>query len=385
MPRMGYGQRALIPLLVEHGVRTVVVPLHYLHDSPQLSLLPRRDRLGRVFDPCTQMRQIPQNLRAPRFRALAFGDNPQPYDPERSRLSDQELVELALGPLDAQRSRGGTLLLSTFHVAGPVGTRGREVELALAGVAVKHFREQRVDEPPPYAANGVRRELYVTIAIESNALMSAGARRALADAYLALGADGIWVKIANFHERAGPASIRAGGAFLAALREGGVPVVCCGPGQLYLALLSDEVSASIGLSESERFAAPKALCRARERGRTAGRTRMAYNSTLQRSFRVGSQEAKRAFALAGCDCGEHPPHRSPDGSTVARHAAVVRAREAHRALIGTCAQRRERLLAASADASWRAAEGELPGAQNVLGGYRALFDGIADAGAELAA
>jgi hypothetical protein len=300
-------------------------------------------------------------------------------------LSDRELIELALGPLDAQRSRGGTLLLSTFHVAGPMGTRGREVELALAGLAVKHFRDQRMDEPPPYAANEMRRELYATIAVELNALTSAGARRTLAEAYLALGADGIWVKIANFHERASPASIRAAGAFLAALQEGGVPVVCCGPGQLYLALLSGEISASIGLSANERFAAPKALRRARERGGTGGCTRMAYNSTLQRSFRVGSQEADRAFAVAGCDCGEHPSHRAPDGSTVARHAALLRAREAQEALIGTCAQRRERLLAASALASWRAADADLPRAQNVLEGHRALFEGFGDTGAELTA
>jgi hypothetical protein len=377
IPRLGRGQQALLPLLVAHGVRTVVAPLHYLRFSPQLSLLlPEQDGLGRVFDPCTHLRQLPWQDRGLHFRELPFGHDPEPYDPDRSRLSDQDLLALALGPLDAQRSRGATLMLSTFHLAGAVGTRGRDIELTLAGLAVRHFRGQRMDEPPPFATGASRRALYATVAVALDDLSSARSRRELADAYLELGADGIWVKIAGFNERASRTRIQAAGSFLGALREGAAPVVCCGPGQLYLALLAEGISASIGISEGERFLAPRPW-RAKGRGKPYGLTKVAYNATMHRSFQVGSPRADAVFAGAPCDCGEHEENRPPKGAQVARHAAVMRARQAGEALAGAREQRRERLLAAALRASRSAADASLPEAGAIHGHYRALFEGVA--------
>jgi hypothetical protein len=380
MPRLGYGQQALAPLLATQGIRTFVAPLYYLRDNPQLSLIPQR--LGQVLDPCTQLRQLPWRDRAPRFRELAFGNAPDPYDPDRAQLSDGDLLTLALGPLDDQRSRGATLMLSTFHLAGATGTRGRDVELALAGLAVEHFRGQRMDDPPPFSTSGVRRELYATVAVRLGDLSSARARRELADAYLALGADGIWVKIAELNERSSRASIRAAGLFLGALREGRVPVACCGPGQLHLPLLAEGISASIGIAEGERFAAPRPKRHAAGAGKMRGRTRMAYNAALHRSFRVGSTEADEAFAAAACDCGEHQRTQSPKGAAVARHAALLRARQADEAMQGSHAQRRERLRAAATAAARRADALGLPAPHAVLECYEALFEGLDRAAVE---
>lgn len=231
----------MLPLLAKAGVTTTVTPLYYLEHNPQLALLPA-DRMGRVLDPCTQLRQKPWGDRAKGFRALGFGNEPEPYEPDRARLTDRELIALALEPLDAQRSRGGTLLLTTFHVAGPADTRGRDIKLTLAGIAIEQFRRERMDELPPHSQTDIPREIFATLAIRVEDLISARGRRRLAEQYLSLNPDGYWVKIVGYHERASLRAIRAGSAFLSALREGGRPVGSCGPGQLHLALLADEIS-----------------------------------------------------------------------------------------------------------------------------------------------
>jgi hypothetical protein len=108
--------------------------------------------MGSVLDPCTQIRQKPWAERAEAFRSLQFGNDREPYDPDRAHLTEDQLRGLATTPIDAQRGRGGTIVLTTYHLAGPTGTRGRDVELLLAETGIKHFRQQRMAEPPPLAA-----------------------------------------------------------------------------------------------------------------------------------------------------------------------------------------------------------------------------------------
>ena len=108
----------------------------------------RGHQLGSVLDPCTQIRQKPWRDRAEGFRAQSFGNDAEPYEPDRARLSDEQLLRLALEPVDAQRGRGSTLMLTTFHVAGVMGTRGRDIELVFAGLGIEHFRRQHTEEPP---------------------------------------------------------------------------------------------------------------------------------------------------------------------------------------------------------------------------------------------
>jgi hypothetical protein len=383
IPRLGHGQQALIPLLRKHGVSIVVAPLYYLEHNSELSLVPTSNAMAKVLDPCTQMRQKPWAERPNAFRSLSFGNDPDSYDPERARMSDAEFLDLATGPLDLQRGRGATLMLSTFHLAGGWGTRGRDIELALAGLAVEHFRQQRIDEPPQFAAVPIRREIYATAALRLEDLMSPRARQALADAYLALGADGIWVKIADFHQRTALDGIRAGSAFLGALREGDLPIVSCGSGQLHLAMLADEISASIGLAESELFTLPATWDPRKQDGTRRGRRRMAYNSTLHCAFRVGSKEAKGAFAAARCGCAEHPPSKAPTGLLVARHAAILRSEQAAEALSGDRHDRREWLTGSAVFASWKAADAGMPDKHTAVARYHAVFEGL-DSGAQAA-
>src|ERR1700733_11785920 len=115
-----------------------------------------------------------------------------------------------------------------------MGTRGRALDLRIAQASIAHFRTQRMDEPPAYAANPTRREIFVTIAVPVALLRDPVVAAALADAYLALGADGLWVKLEGFNERAARVDVRAGGAFLARLRDGERPGVSCRHGRLPL-------------------------------------------------------------------------------------------------------------------------------------------------------
>lgn len=376
LPRLSQGQQALVPLLYQRGIRATVSPLYYAQHNPELSLLPTVHRMGNVLDPCTQIRQKPWSQRAAAFRALAFGNDPEPYLPDSAELTDEELVALATGPIDAARGRGGTILLTTFHLAGPIGTRGRDIELLLAELGIRHFREQRIDEPPPLAAVEVRREIYATIAVSLADLTSARARLALADAYLDLGADGLWVKIAGLHEKASDAGLRAAGAFFAALHESDKPVVSCGAGQLHLALLVEELSASIGIGESERFVIPSTWPTPEKGAKRRGRTRMAYHPKYHASFRVGSPEATAAFRQAPCTCGVHGASKPPTGLLVGDHAAILRAEQAAEALTGTTEERREWLLGSATKASWAADDAGITGRHTSLRKYEALFEGL---------
>lgn len=384
VPRLGYGQQGLVDLLAAHGVRLTVAPLYYMGHNPELSLLPSKRQMGTVLDPCSHLRQRPWQDRAESFKQLAYGNEAEVYEPDRAALTDAELVQLAVDPLDLQRGRGATLLLTTFHVAGAIGTRGRTVELLLAEAGIEHFRRQGIAEPPGFAAVNVRREIYATIAVSVKDLLSSAARHDLIDAYLALAPDGFWVKIGGFHERASMAAIRAGGAFLAGLRESGKPVVSCGAGQLHLGLLADEISASIGLAESERFVLPTVWKnKAKKDGKIPGRKRMAYHPKYQWSFRVGSDEAVRAFKQAPCDCELHPKTKAPIGLVVAQHAAVTRATQAAEALDGDREDRREWLIASAKKASWIAEDAKVGDKRMSAVRYEALFAGL-DAGDDVA-
>jgi hypothetical protein len=385
LPRLGYGQQGLVALLGARGIRTTVAPLYFLRDNPELTLIPSGGRMGAVLDPCTQLRQVAWAERPSAFRALSFGNDPEPYEPDSARLTDEDLLHLGVDPIDEARGRGGTLLLTTFHRAGGAGTRGRDIELLLAELGIAHFLAEGIRESPPFAAVDVSREIYAAVAVHVRDLSSPVARASLAEAYLALDPDGFWVKIEGFHERSSPEQIRNGASFLSALREGGKTVVSCGSGQLHLGLLAEDFSASIGLAENERFRVPAPWRKANKEGERRGRRRMAYHPKFHRSFRVDTEDALKAFATAPCECELHVSSAPPDGGKVAQHAAILRTDQAREALGGEREDRREWVLASSTMASWAAADADLPPEKfSATKSYEALFAGL-DAGRQVAA
>jgi len=374
IPRVSYGQQRLVSLLAAHGARCSVASLYFTQANPELALMPSAAGLGLVLDPSTHLRERPPAERAPSFRAHRWGDGPDAFDPDRSSISESELEELSIGPLELQRGRGATLMLTSYQVPGPCGTRGRDLELMCARAGIAHFRSERMDEPPEHAAVATRREIYATLAARIEDLLSPRVRHSLADAYLGLGADGVWVKLLGFHEAADRQCQRAGGAFLRELADGPIPVVSDGAGQLHLGLLTCGVSASIGIGDSERFRYPTPWKQATQDSRSKGRTRFAYHASFMRSFKLGSDTARRAFALSRCRCGEHPPAQAPTNAQVGEHAAVVRMRDAATAADGTTADRREWLLALATKSTWLEGDADLrPG--NMLEALRALYAG----------
>lgn len=376
VPRLGHGQQRLAPLLAARGVTTTVSPLYYMAHNPELALFARRDPpLGLALDPCTHLRQLPGADRAPAFRSLAFGREDAAFDPDRHQLSDVEIARLARAPLELARARGATLLLTAFHLTGGLSTRGRQLDLLLARAGVAFFEQQRMDEAPRGAEIPITRELYTTLAVRRETLRSYAEQMRLADAYLSLGADGLWVKIEGFNETAGRSDIRAAAHFLAVLRDGGLPVVCCGPGQLHLGLMVNDLSSSVGLGEGERFNLPGR----RKRDWSRGRSRTIYHARYLRAYRAGLY-ADRAFHTSACRCGRHPSRQPPKGAAIEEHAAVIRADEAGEATTGERAERREWLAATAAMASHLGHDARVDYTQSVV--FQALNAGMDEAGGQ---
>jgi hypothetical protein len=376
IPRLGYEQQRLLPALRQRGIRMTVSPLYYMQHNPELALFAVADTpLGLALDPCAHHRQIPFAARSASFRELPYGDSATAFDPERDALDEKDFLTLAITALELQRNRNATLMLTCAHRTGLVGTRGRDFDLELARASIAHFRTQRMDEPPAYAANPTPREIYATLAVPVTLLRNTTAAIALADAYGALAADGYWVKLEGFDERAARADIRAGGEFLAHLREDGRPIVCCQAGQLHLGLLADGLSASIGLAEGEHFRFPTNWRQqTNAQGQPRGRLRSAYHPKFLRSFRLGGDAVQRAFTNADCRCGAHPVRQPPTGAQVALHAAVVRCEQAYEALNGESADRREWLLATAAMATHMAHDAGVDSTLPVV--YEELFRGL---------
>jgi len=347
VPRLGHGQQRLLGLLAREGVRTTVSPLHYMGHNRELSLFSSAaEPMGLALDPHTHWRQLPVTHRGKAYRAQAFGNGPA-FAPDTDAVDLRGLLALAERPIDDQRAHGATLLLTSYHVCGGPGTRGRTLDLELARAGAEHFAAQRMDQPAEHAAVGVGRELFAVVAVAKDVVASPAAIEGLAAAYADLPVAGYWVKIEDFWQRSAVGALEGAAALLGALAETGRPVVCCGPGWLHLALLVADISSSVGIGEAERFALPDVT-----RPRRAGpRPTLAYHPAYLRSFQVGAAPCVRAFAAAPCRCGTHRRDRPPAAGAADEHTALVRAREAREAVAGTREERVEWLQATAAMAT----------------------------------
>jgi hypothetical protein len=373
IPRLGFRQERLVPLLAAEGITMTVSPLYFIKHNPQLALFARHDPpLGLALDPATHLRQVSFERRAASFKTLPFGGARATFDPDRSKLSEQQYADLVREPLDIARGRGGTLLLTAYHLSGAVGSRGRTLDLRIAADAIDHFHAEGMAEPPELAAVRVRREIYVPIALTTATLESPRERRRLIEAYVGLDADGFWVKVEGLSEKSRRALVRSYGSFLALLRrEAERPVVADGPGHLHVGLLANDISTSVGVGESERFAMPVERV---DNDWSAGRYHTVYHERFLRSFLCDHAGAMNAFRGSPCLCGRHPVNEPPRGSAIDEHGAIVRAREAAAALEGEIDERREWLLATAALAAELAGDAGVRWTKEAV--FEALFDGL---------
>lgn len=373
IPRLGFRQERLVPLLAKEGITMTVSPLYFVEHNPELALFARHDPpLGLALDPATHLRQVPFEQRAASFKSLPFGRSRAKFDPDRSRITESQYADLVREPLELARSRGATLLLCAYHLSGAVGSRGRTLDLRVAEDAIDHFHYEGMAEPPEHAAVSVRREIYVPIAVTTATLESQRERGRLIDAYAELDADGFWVKVADLSERSRRTTVHAYGSFLALLRrETQRPVVADGCGHLHVGLLVNDISTSVGLAESERFAMP-----ADRGGRdwSGGRSRTVYHERYLRSFQADHAGATRAFEGSPCLCGSHSINVPPTGPAIEAHGAIIRAREAAAALEGEVEERREWLLATAGLASDLAHDAGVEWTKAVV--FEALFNGF---------
>jgi hypothetical protein len=167
------------------------------------------------------------------------------------------------------------------------------------------------------------------------------------------------------------------GAFLQLLREGGLPVVACGPGQLALGLWANDFVVCIGIGESERFVWPSnwRQMKKTKAGKPPGRVRYAYNKAFGRSFKLKSEDAQRAFEAGACDCAHHDaPGAPPTASKLDFHAADARLEEFNALCRGDVAARRAEVLnrARRSERLGRAASLKYTS----LAQFEALFSGI---------
>lgn len=347
IPFLGHQQQHLLAGLAERSVTTTASPLHYMAHNRELALFSSAESpLGLALDPMTHRRQLPPSVRGKAYRAQAHGDGPA-FDPDRDRLTLTQRRSLATGPIELQRRHGASLLITSHHLCGPCGTRGRTLDLNLAQDGIDHFASERMDRPPEHAAVRTTREIYVGLAVNEDVLRSPAQLLRLVDAYSQLDADGYWVKLAGFTHSGARAVLRRGGQLLGALSEAGRPVVCSGAGSLHSALLVADISSSIGLGEAETFSVPNLSSRRHE----GPRGRLIYHPTYVRSFRADREPVTRAFAASRCRCHEHPSKQAPHGGTVDKHNVIVRVTEAEEARSGSVGERREWLRALTAMAS----------------------------------
>ena len=285
VPWLGNGQQRLLKLLANEAVTCTASPLHFMAHNAELALFAAAPtRMGLVLDPLTLWRQLPRSHRGAAYRREPGGDAAI-FDPDTDTLAASELAELAEDPLDAQRARGGTLLLTSYHLSGGPTSRSRRLDLDLARLGAEHFLAERMDQPALNAAVSVPRELYATLAVERDIVTRPSAVTGLVDAYAALDVDGYYVRIEGFHDRGDAGTLRGGGALLGALTETGRPVLCVGAGTLHVALLVADISSCIGLGEAERFSMPDV-----SRPRPSGpRLRAVYHSSFHRSFQGHGQ------------------------------------------------------------------------------------------------
>lgn len=88
IPRLGYEQQRLLPVVRDHGVRMTAAPLYYMAPNPELALFATASApLGLALDPCAHHRQLPLLRRSASFRDLPYGSCPTVSDSDRDPIS----------------------------------------------------------------------------------------------------------------------------------------------------------------------------------------------------------------------------------------------------------------------------------------------------------
>lgn len=341
VPRLGYSDRRLEPLLERSDIRLMARSLTQEAARPQLGLLRYGSDVGLVLDPECWRNEVAPGERPSSFRRLRYSLASRRFSPDFEELDEEELRVYAEAVVDEQLEFGATLIITPHHHVRDFGStsRGRATELRLAECVVNYFHAEGLSEPGPREPVSMRRKIYGGLVVCLEDLNSEVSAQ-LQALYAALNVDGYWVRISNLSETSLAAKVLIAAGFLLGLQQlSGRPVVLAGGGNLHLAFLASGLAgACIGMAENERFSFPSPKP-------SGPRILPAYHRLMLRSFHPARSHAREVFEAFGCDCGFHPPELPPLGPEIKSHAFACRTRDAVELTTGSVPEREAHLEA----------------------------------------
>jgi hypothetical protein len=370
IPRLGWKDAVLLDDFGGFETPLVAHPLGQAATDRSLVSRANKWQVGLILDPETWLNELPVDRRGA-FRHLSISMDGQ-LDGLRTRLDRDLAYDYAIRCLEEQRSRGATILIPPYHLAGGATAVGRVRDLTLASIAVDLFEEQRMGEQL-LGERQSQREIRIGIALKHEDLRSPGERAWLVAQYARLGGRGFWVRICDLNESSDVTEIAAAASFLFSLQQlSQRPVVTVASGNLHLAFLAAGLGgASVGLGEAEHFSV--------QIRRVKGpRRRAVYHQTVLRSLRgvldgsPSDQRLSRLFNRFPCECGHHPSVDPPSGSSLKRHTLSLRIRDGAELGGGLLGARHERAIARLNEADRAAASLALDGAP--YSAWQAVFD-----------
>ncbi len=250
----------------------------------------------------------PDDKRRRAIAQLGYTLDPR-IDPSEHSLSDGLVSDYGAAYVDAQISRGATLVGTPGHVYRVDGTVGRDNDLRLAHAAVKEWEARQGSRSRP---DGRPTALFATITLHGAVLADDKFVTWLVHQYLGVGVDGFWISVFNCGQ--GKAQLAGATRLGLGLQSDGRFAILSGVGNAHLAALARGLSATCAGHHGMAPQFPPAALPTDEED--AGIGVHVYHSAILGSTALGGDWApsRRAlFASHPCACGCHPANEEPQG------------------------------------------------------------------------
>jgi len=250
-------------------------------------------------------------------------------DPSETRLSDPAISEYAATYVDAQISRGATLIGTPAHVHRVDGDVGRDNDLRLAEAAVAEWEGRQGSRERP---DGRPTALFATVAVNAAALTNPDFVTWLVRQYLALRVDGFWIAV--FNSRHGLAQLQGATRLGLGLQSDGRFAILSGVGDAHLAALARGLAATCAGHHGMAPSFPPADLPTDEDDDTPMGVPI-YHPAIMGSTALGDdwEPARRAlFRRNPCPCGRHAADQVPDGRAKREHNLEMLLHEAAAAI-----------------------------------------------------
>lgn len=237
-------------------------------------------------------------------------------DPSENELSDSVVADYAAKFVDAQISRGATLVGTPAHVHLIEGANGRENDLRLAEAAVAEWEARQGGRLRP---DGRPTGLFATIAVQGSALGNADLVTRLVRQYLGLRVDGFWIAVFNCTQ--GLAQLGGATRLGMGLQSDGRFAVLSGVGNAHAAALARGLAATCAGHHGMAPTYPPAALPTDE-DHDLGIGVHIYHPAILGCTALGEEwdPARRAlFRTRPCNCDHHPAGDVPEGRAKREH------------------------------------------------------------------